>query len=81
MIEFKLEIQNDEDNWWGYSNIGTSQEPVHYNVFANSLEELRKLLQEGINGDLEIEKVAFKEVFVECNSLEMAYSHNDTSHI
>lgn len=79
MTEFKLEVQNNEGNWWGYSNIGTLQEPVHYNIFANSLEELRELLQEGIDGDLEIEGISFKEVFVECNSFEMEYPHKNPS--
>lgn len=60
----KMEIRKENGSWHGYANLGTEEERDHYNIFANSLDELRELAQEGVNGDLEIEGLEFEEVFL-----------------
>lgn len=62
MKVIKMEIREENGSWHGYANLGT-EEKDHYNIFANSLDELRELAQEGVNGDLEIEGLEFEEVF------------------
>lgn len=65
MTQYKLEIfEDDSGSWTGLANLGSDIEPETYRVFADSLEELRKIVQEGINGDLEIEGISFEEVFL-----------------
>ena len=58
-----MEIHEEDGSWHGYANLGTEEEKDHYNIFANSLDELRKLAQEGVNGDLEMEDIEFEEGF------------------
>lgn len=60
----KMEIREDNGAWHGYANLGTEAEKDNYNIFANSLEELRELAKEGTNGDLEMEGLEFEEVFL-----------------
>ncbi|MBI3430176.1 MAG: hypothetical protein HY050_09035 [Actinobacteria bacterium] len=65
MTQYKLEIfEDDSGSWTGLANLGSDIEPETYRVFADSLEELRELVQEGVNGDLEIEGISFEEVFL-----------------
>ena len=65
MTQFKLEIFEDESgSWTGSANLGSENEPEPYRVFAYSLEELRELVQAGVNGDLGIEGISFEEVFL-----------------
>ena len=65
MTQYKLEIfEDDSGSWTGLANLGSDTEPEPYRVFADSLEELRELVQEGVNGDLEIEGISFEEVFL-----------------
>lgn len=65
MTQYKLEILEDgSGSWTGSANLGSNIDPEPYRVFADSLEELREFVQEGINGDLGIEGVSFEEVFL-----------------
>lgn len=65
MTRYKLEIfEDDSGSWTGLANLGSDIEPEPYRVFADSLDELRGLVQEGVNGDLEIEGISFEEVFL-----------------
>lgn len=59
-----MEIREENGFWHGYANLGTEEEKDHYNIFANSLDELRELVQEGVNGDLGMESLKFEEVFL-----------------
>ena len=63
MKTIRMEIHEENGSWHGYANLGTEEEKDHYNIFANSLDELRELAQEGVNGDLEMEDIEFEEVF------------------
>lgn len=65
MKMIKLEIREENGSWHGYANLGTEEQKDHYNIFANSLHELRELAQEGVNGDLEMESLEFVEVFAQ----------------
>ena len=60
----RMEIREENGSWHGYANLGTEEEKDHYNIFANSLDELRELVQEGVHGDLEMEGLEFEEVFL-----------------
>ena len=53
------------DLWSGRALLGTTQNPEPYMVFADSLEELRELVQEGVNGGLGIDGIEFVEVFAD----------------
>lgn len=65
MTQYKLEIfEDDSGSWTGLANLGSDIEPEPYRVFADSLDELRELVQEGVVGDLEIEEISFEEVFL-----------------
>ena len=65
MTQYKLEIYEDESgSWTGSANLGSEIEPELYRVFADSLEELREIVQEGVNGDLGIAEISFEEVFL-----------------
>ena len=65
MTQYKLEIYEDASgSWTGLANLGNEIEPQTYRVFADSLEELRELVQEGIDGDLGVADISFKEVFL-----------------
>jgi hypothetical protein len=59
-----MEIREENGSWHGYANLGTVAEKDHYNIFANSLDELRELAKEGADGDLEMEGLEFEEVFL-----------------
>ncbi|MFA5918274.1 MAG: hypothetical protein WC800_01865 [Candidatus Nanopelagicaceae bacterium] len=64
MTQYKLEIfEDDSGSWTGLANLGSDIEPETYRVLADSLEELRELVQEGVNGDLGIEGISFEEVY------------------
>ncbi len=65
MTRYKLEIYEDESgSWTGFAYLGNGIESETYTVFADSLEELRELVQEGVDGDLGIADISFKEVFL-----------------
>ena len=65
MTQYKLEIYEDASgSWTGLANLSNEIEPQTYRVFADSLEELRELVQEGVDGDLGIADISFKEVFL-----------------
>jgi len=65
VTQYKLEIfEDDSGSWTGLANLGSDIEPEPYRVFADSLDELRELVQEGVVGDLEIEEISFEEVFL-----------------
>lgn len=64
-MQYKLEISEDDSgSWTGLANLGSDIEPETNRVFADSLEELRKIVQEGINSDLEIKEISFEEIFL-----------------
>lgn len=76
MTRYKLEIEQDTTGTWvGTANLGTKEERAPYIVIGGTLEELRKLVQEGIDGDLEIEGISFEEVFIQGDREEMASPH------
>jgi hypothetical protein len=65
VTQYKLEIYEDASgSWTGLANLGNEIEPQTYRVFADSLEELRELVQEGVDGDLGIADISFKEVLL-----------------
>jgi len=65
MIRLKLEICEDDPGYWSAtSDLIIDREPTRYLVFANSLKELRDLVQEGVDGAIGIPGVEFEEVFV-----------------
>lgn len=65
MTQYKLEIfEDDSGSWTGLANLGSDIEPEPYRVFADSLDELRELVQEGVDGDLAIEGISFEEFFL-----------------
>ena len=65
MRKIELEIVFEAPKYWsGRAFLGTKQDPQPYMVFADSLEELRELVQEGVNGDLGIAEISFEEVFL-----------------
>ena len=64
MRKIELEIVFEEPKYWsGRALLGTRQDPKPYMVFADSLEELRELVQEGVDGGLGIDEIEFVEVF------------------
>lgn len=65
MTQYKLEIEQDSTGTWvGTSNLELEEGKTAYIVIGGTLEELRELVQEGVNGDLEIEGISFEEVFL-----------------
>ena len=64
MRKIELEIVFEAPKYWsGRAFLGTKQDPQPYRVFADSLAELRELVQEGIDGGLGIDGIEFVEVF------------------
>ena len=65
MTMLKLEIREDDPGYWSAtSNLIIDGEPTRYLVFANSLKQLRDLVQEGVDGAIGITGVEFEEVFL-----------------
>ena len=65
MRRYKLEIEQDSTGTWvGTSNIELEQVNTAYIVIGETLEQLRKSVQEGTSSDLEIEGISFEEVFL-----------------
>ena len=65
MRRYKLEIEQDSTGTWvGTSNIELEQVNTAYIVVGETLEQLRKSVQEGTSNDLEIEGISFEEVFL-----------------
>lgn len=65
MTTYKLEIEQDSTGVWvGTSVVDSEEGKIQYLVTGQSLEELRKLVQEGLNGGLGIKGVSFDEVFL-----------------
>ncbi|MDP1712111.1 MAG: hypothetical protein Q8K86_06610 [Candidatus Nanopelagicaceae bacterium] len=65
VTQYKLKIfEDDSGSWTGLANLGSDIEPEPQRVFADYLEELRELVQDGVNGDLEIEGISFEEAFL-----------------
>ena len=65
MTMLKLEIREDDPGYWSAtSNLIIDGEPTRYLVFANSLKQLRDLVQEGVDGAIGIPGVEFEEVFL-----------------
>lgn len=65
MTKLKLEICEDDPGYWSAtSNLIIDGEPTRYLVFANSLKQLRDLVQEGVDGAIGIPGVEFEEVFL-----------------
>jgi hypothetical protein len=63
----KLELvicEVDPGYWSATGNLIIDGEPTRYLVFANSLQELRELVQEGVDGAIGIPGVEFEEVFL-----------------
>ena len=65
MTRYRLEIEQDSTGTWvGTSNLELEEGKTTYIVIGETLEELRKSIQEGIAGDLDIEGISFEEVFL-----------------
>lgn len=65
MTKLRLEIREDDPGYWSAtSNLIIDGEPTRYLVFANSLKQLRDLVQEGVDGAIGIPGVEFEEVFL-----------------
>ena len=65
MTMLTLEICEDEPGYWSAtSNLIIDGEPTRYLIFANSLKQLRDLVQEGVDGAIGIPGVEFEEVFL-----------------
>jgi hypothetical protein len=67
MTTFKLYISHLGGNdWFGSSRVINDEgNEVKYIVPADSLEQLRQYVKEGVDGDLGIADISFEEVFVE----------------
>lgn len=64
MTKYILEIEQDNTGTWvGTSNMELEDGKSFYIVIGETLEELRKSVQEGVAGDLGIEGISFEEVF------------------
>lgn len=69
MRKIELEIVFEPPKYWsGRAFLGTKNDLQPYRVFADSLEELRELVREGINGGLGIDGIEFVEVFADQDS-------------
>ena len=65
MTRYTLEIEQDSTgSWVGTSDFYFEEGKTAYIVIGETLEELRKLVQEGVNGDLGIAEISFEEVFL-----------------
>ena len=65
MTKYLLEIAQDNTGTWvGTSNMELEDGKSFYIVIGETLEELRKSVQEGIAGDIGIEGISFEEVFL-----------------
>ena len=65
MTRYTLEIEQDvTGSWIGTSDLYLEEGKTAYIVIGEALEELRKLVQEGVNGDLGIAEISFEEVFL-----------------
>lgn len=65
MTKYLLEIEQDNTGTWvGTSNMELEDGKSFYIVIGETLEELRKSVQEGIAGDIGIEGISFEEVFL-----------------
>ena len=65
MTMLRLEICEDDPGYWSAtSNLIIDGETTRYLVFANSLKQLRDLVQEGVDGAIGIPGLEFEEVFL-----------------
>ena len=65
MTQYKLEIDQDSTGTWvGTSSLELEEGKTTYIVIGGTLEKLRELVQEGVDGDLNIEGISFEEVFL-----------------
>lgn len=65
MTKYLLEIEQDNTGTWvGTSNMELEDGKSFYIVIGETLEELRKSVQQGIAGDIGIEGISFEEVFL-----------------
>lgn len=65
MTRYTLEIEQDSTGTWvGTARLELEKEEIAYIVIGSTLEELREIVREGVNGDLEVEGISFEEVFL-----------------
>ena len=65
MTRYTLEIEQDSTgSWIGTSDLYLEEGKTTYIVIGETLEGLRKSVQEGVNGDLVIAEISFEEVFL-----------------
>ena len=65
MTRYILEIEQDvTGSWIGTSDLYLEEGKTAYIVIGETLEELRKLVQEGVDGDLDMAEISFEEVFL-----------------
>lgn len=65
MTRYTLEIEQDSTGAWvGTARLELEKEEIAYIVIGSTLEELREIVREGVNGDLEVEGISFEEVFL-----------------
>ena len=65
MTRYKLEIEQDSTGTWvGTSNLELDEGKTTYIVIGETLETLRKSVQEGVDGAIGIPGVEFEEVFL-----------------
>jgi hypothetical protein len=57
--------QTQDDQWFAHADIEDQEGPSKYVVIGDSLAEIRKLVSEGVSGDLGIPGIEFEEVFEE----------------
>lgn len=57
--------QTQDDQWFAHADIEDQDGPSKYVVIGDSLAEIRKLVSEGVSGDLGIPGIEFEEVFEE----------------
>ncbi len=64
MTRYKLEIeQGSTGSWIGTSDLDLAEGKTAYIVIGESLEELRKSVQEGVSGDIGMDEISFEEVY------------------
>ena len=65
MTRYTLEIEQDSTgSWIGTSDIYLEEGKTAYIVIGETLDELRKLVQEGVSGDIGMDEISFEEVFL-----------------
>lgn len=65
MTRYKLEIEQDSAGTWvGMCNLDLEEGKTTYIVIGETLETLRKSVQEGVDGDLGMNGISFEEVFL-----------------